>query len=315
MARRKSKKTRRRGSSRKKRRPVKHPLLVLIVFLIAVVSAVYFDYVPPEILEMLPPELQEIVVRLLPVPEMGDLSSIPTEGGNTTIESFGKAKRYLLKMHLTTDQLTTFYCGSLFNGKKQVSHSQSGYKPATTDKDREARIEWEHVVPAYAFGITFPYWVEHGEKPHRDCIDKKGKPIPNRKCTEKNSKLFRYMQADLHNLRPAIGSVNGLRSNYSFGMISGEKREFGKCDMEIDSDRKRAEPPEGVRGDIGRTYLYMAAAYPDVQFLTASGQQLMEKWSASDPVDSWECERERLVAKMQGNRNAVVKNACEQAGL
>ena len=121
MARRKSKKRRSKSSS-KKRRSVKNPLVLFIVFCIAVFSAVYFDYVPPEILEMLPPELQEIVVRLLPVPEMGDLSSIPSEGGNTTIESFGKAKRYLLKMHLTTDQLITFYCGSLFNGKKQVSH-------------------------------------------------------------------------------------------------------------------------------------------------------------------------------------------------
>jgi deoxyribonuclease-1 len=41
----------------------------------------------------------------------------------------------------------------------------------------------------------------------------------------------------------------------------------------------------------------------------------MEAWAASDPVDAWECERERLIAKMQGNRNAVVKTACEQAGL
>ncbi len=314
MARRKSKKKRRRAST-KKGRPVKNPLLLLIVFCIAVVSAVYFDYVPPEILERLPPELQEVIVLLLPVPDTGDISNIPSEGGNNTIESFGRAKRYLLKMHITADQLTTFYCESRFNGKKQVSHKESGYKPATTNKAREVRIEWEHVVPAYAFGITFPYWVGHGEAPHRDCIDKKGKPIKNRKCTEKNSQLFRYMQADLHNLRPAIGSVNGLRSNYGFALIPGEAREFGACDMEIDSKHKHAEPPEPIRGDIGRTYLYMASAYPDVQFLSAADIQMMEAWTASDPVDVWECERERLISKMQGNRNAVVKTACEQAGL
>jgi deoxyribonuclease-1 len=98
-------------------------------------------------------------------------------------------------------------------------------------------------------------------------------------------------------------------------MISGERREFGDCDMEIDSKKKRAEPPEGVRGDIGRTYLYMASAYPDVPFLTADQLQQMEEWSASDPVTAWECERERLISTMQGNRNAVVKTACDLAGL
>ena len=313
MAKRKSRT--RRKSTRTQKYKIKNPLVLVLVFCIAAVSAIYFDYVPPELLETLPPEMQEIIILLLPVPDVADLSAIPSEGGNSTIESFSKSKRYLLKMHLTEKQLDTFYCGSSFNGKKQVSHTGSGYKPATSDAARESRIEWEHVVPAYAFGITFPYWSDYGEDPHPDCFDKKGKPMNNRDCTEKNSKQFRYMQADLHNLRPAIGSVNGLRSNYEFGMVSGEKREFGECDMEIDSKKKRAEPPEGVRGDIGRTYLYMASAYPDVQFLSVKQQQQMEEWSASDPVTAWECERERLISKMQGNRNAVVKTACEQASL
>ncbi|PID58676.1 endonuclease I [candidate division KSB3 bacterium] len=259
--------------------------------------------------------MQEIIILLLPVPKIADLSGIPTEGGNTTIESFSKSKRYLLKMHLSEKQLDTFYCGSTFNGRKKVLHRDSGYAPATSDRDRETRLEWEHVVPAYAFGMSFPYWSGYGEDPHPDCFDSKGSPIPNRKCTEKNSKQFRYMQADLHNLRPVIGAVNGLRSNYEFGEIRGESREFGDCDMEIDSRKKRAEPPEGVRGDIGRTYLYMAAAYPDVQFLTDRQRRQMEEWSANDPVDAWECKRERLISRMQGNRNAVVKAACEQAGL
>ena len=313
MATRRTKKKRK--SSAKKRRPTQHPLLVLIIFCIAVVSAVYFDYVPPELLEQLPPELQEIIVLLLPVPDNPDLSAIPTDAGNSAIESFGKAKRYLLKMHLTAEQLATFYCGSRFNGKKQVSHQGSGYKPATQDAARESRVEWEHVVPAYKFGITFPYWAERGAEPHPDCVDKKGKPLKNRDCTEKNSEQFRFMQADLHNLRPAIGSVNGLRSNYDFAVISGEERKFGVCDMEIDSKNARAEPPEVVQGDIGRTYLYMASAYPDVAFLSAQEVQMMQDWAQADPVDAWECERERLIAKMQGNRNAVVKTACDQVGL
>ncbi len=33
----------------------------------------------------------------------------------------------------------------------------------------------------------------------------------------------------MYNLVPAVGEINGLRSNYSFGIIPGEKREFGSC--------------------------------------------------------------------------------------
>ena len=48
------------------------------------------------------------------------------------------------------------------------------------------------------------------------------------------------MQADLYNLQPAIGEVNGLRSNYQIAIIKGEPREFGKCDIEIQN--KKVEP-------------------------------------------------------------------------
>ena len=54
------------------------------------------------------------------------------------------------------------------------------------------------------------------------------------------------MQADLYNLQPAIGEVNGLRRNYQIGIINGKKREFGKCDVEISN--KIIEPAERIRG-------------------------------------------------------------------
>ena len=37
------------------------------------------------------------------------------------------------------------------------------------------------------------------------------------------STLFRYIEADLYNLQPAIGEVNWLRSNYSMEMIPRDK--------------------------------------------------------------------------------------------
>ena len=71
---------------------------------------------------------------------------------------------------------------------------------------------------------------------------------------------FRYMQADMYNLVPAVGEINCLRSNYGFGMIPGEKRGFGTCDIEIEN--RKAEPRPETRGNIARMYFYMDWAYP-----------------------------------------------------
>ena len=173
--------------------------------------------------------------------------------GNTTIRSFNKAKKILLKQ-VYSDRSTTFYCGSTFSDSKEIAHTK-GYIPKKAGK-RAHRLEWEHVVPAHAFGQSFPEWRDG----HPDCVNRKGKAFKGRKCAEKANLKFRYMQADMHNLVPAIGEVNGLRSNYGFAMIPGEKREFGACDMEIEN--RQAEPPPVTRGNIARTYMYMDHAYP-----------------------------------------------------
>ena len=111
-------------------------------------------------------------------------------------------------------------------------------------------------MPASYFGKKFNAWLNG----HPVCISSKGKKFKGRKCTEKIHKLYRYMQADLYNLQPAIGEVNGLRSNYQIGEIDGvEVREFGKCDIEIKN--KKVEPDPKIRGDIARTYSYMECFY------------------------------------------------------
>jgi deoxyribonuclease-1 len=144
-------------------------------------------------------------------------------------------------------------------------------------------------------------------------VDSKGKAFRGRNCASKVNRLYRYMQADMYNLVPAIGEINGLRSNYSFAMIPGEKREFGQCDMEIE-DRK-AEPPPEIRGDIARTYFYMDAAYPGRGIISKKNRKLFEAWDRSDPVDDWECERARRIERLQGNVNPIVKDRCVVGGV
>ena len=116
------------------------------------------------------------------------------------------------------------------------------------------------------------------------------------------------MEADMFNLFPAIGEVNGLRSNYPMTIIEGEERQFGKCDVEI--KRRRVEPREEVRGEIARTYMYMDSVYPGKGIISKKNRSMFEEWNRSDPVDEWECERAKKIEKIQGNRNEVVMGNC-----
>ena len=230
------------------------------------------------------------------------LSILPVEvwAQNQTITSFSKAKKQLKNIHKQDGK--TFYCGCTFIEAKP-DWSSCGFKPRK-DAKRAARIEWEHVVPAAQFGKSFSAWT----KGHKVCVDTKGRSYKGRKCAEKTNQTFNLMQSDLYNLQPAIGEVNGLRSNYPFGELKGEIREFGACDIEIRN--KIVEPPETVRGDIARTYFYMENAYPGRNILSEQNRQMMEKWDEEDPVSEWECRRAKIIREIQNNENKILSTAC-----
>ncbi len=294
---------------------VKNTMASLIILMVFVGLYYFFTgEIPEEIKEIIPPELQETVIPKEPtniprdVTETSETMTLPEGEGNTSLESFNKAKRLLLEMYAGAEQFTTFYCGSRFDEEKKVSHDDSGFT-FKSDEKRANRLEWEHVVPAHSFGQSFVEWREG----HPDCVTSKGKKFKGRDCAGKINTIYRHMQSDMYNLRPAVGEVNGRRSNYSFAMIEGEKREFGSCNMEIQD--KKAEPPDERYGDIARTYFYMESAYPGRGIISEKNQKLFTAWNNLDPVDEWECERNRLIENIQGNINHVVKGACEQAGL
>lgn len=227
--------------------------------------------------------------------------SEPLNTSNTTNDSFNKAKK-MLERKVYPEHRYTVYCNAEFTSKKKVIPPK-GFE---TDKylKRSKKIEWEHVVPAQNFGQAFIEWREG----NAECVDGKGKSFKGRKCAEKVNMEYRYMQADMHNLFPAIGAVNALRSNYNFTMLPGEKSDFGSCDMRIDS--RKAQPPEQARGVIARTYMYMEATYPKYK-MSKQQRKLMDAWDWQYPVTEWECKRSVLIRQLQGNANEVVDSRCE----
>lgn len=250
-------------------------------------------------------KLTQLALPLCLLAASSAVSSTALGVGNTSNDSFNKSKK-ILERQVYQDHRVTIYCGAEFDAKKNIL-APDGF---TTTKyvKRSKRVEWEHVVPAENFGRAFSEWREGDNQ----CVNSKGKSFKGRKCAEKINTEYRYMQADMHNIFPAIGAVNALRSNYNFTMLPSIESDFGSCDMRIDN--KKAQPPVAARGRIARTYMYMEQTYPKYN-MSKQQRQLMDAWDKQDPVSKWECERTQRISKLQGNTNSVVINRCKSAGL
>lgn len=222
--------------------------------------------------------------------------SIDPDALPNTPGSFSTAKK-MLYSKVYKDRAKTFYCGCDYDSRRRINLASCQVHPRQ-DTKRAARVEAEHIVPASWFGHHRQCWNEP------ICTDSKGKAYKGRRCCEDSDPVFETAHNDLHNLMPAVGEVNGDRKNYRFGMITGEKREYGQCDFEVDSRLRRAEPPPEVRGDIARVSFYMEKMYGVA--LSDQQRQLFTAWSKQDPVDAWERERNQRIEKIQGNRNPFV---------
>ncbi|PMF80619.1 endonuclease I [Vibrio breoganii] len=233
------------------------------------------------------------------------LITLPALSANQTNDSFSKAKR-MLEKEVYQHHRETIYCGASFDSQKNIIPPK-GFKTTKYVK-RAKKVEWEHVVPAENFGRAFSEWRDG----HEECVNNKGKAFKGRRCAEKVNMEYRYMQADMFNLYPAIGAVNALRQNYNFTMLPSVESDFGTCAMKI--DYKKAEPPEEARGRISRTYMYMDQSYPKYS-MSKQQTQLMEVWDKKHPVNQWECDRAKTIAELQGNENNVVKSRCTTLGL
>ncbi len=222
---------------------------------------------------------------LLCLPLSLSLSATFAEGAPSSFYSAKKMAAIVYK-----DQRQTFYCNCPFTevtdnkGRKKLvpDLKKCGYQ-VRKQETRANRIEWEHVMPAWVFGHQ------------RQCWQKGG-----RKNCQKDA-TFRAMEADLFNLVPSVGEVNGDRSNFSFGDLSYIPDMYGKCDFKVDFKTKRAEPPEEKRGKIARVYLYMADKYQ--LKLSSQDKKLYSAWNNMYPVSTWEAKRHKRISKLMGWEN------------
>ena len=187
-----------------------------------------------------------------------------------------------------------------------IDKQSCGYQPRLpyTKKgktnQRTKRIEWEHLIPAENFGRQFKCWRDGDEK----CLTSKGKRYKGRKCCTKVNKKYKIMQADMHNLFPAIGELNSDRKNFRFDFEVAQKGQYGECKFEVNFKNKRAKVKEEIRGIIARDYLYFNKQYG----MKLSQQELRKynTWNRQYPATQWEKERNKKINKVQGNLNPFI---------
>jgi len=237
-----------------------------------------------------------------PAPVTPPTAAAPSGPLPKSPSTFESAKKILYGQVYAAHHVT-FYCGCTYSPDRKVDLGSCGLE-ALADKPRVQRIEAEHIFPAAMFGNFRPCWRNPGDFP--ECVKSDGKTLSGRQCCERVDPVFSAAHNDLFNLVPAVGEVNDKRSDFNWGMIPGEKREFGNCNMEVDSSIRRVEPPESVQGDIARTMFYMSDTYGFN--LSRQDQQLYTAWSRQDPPDAWEIERNRRIKAIQGKSNRFVED-------
>jgi endonuclease I len=132
------------------------------------------------------------------------------------------------------------------------------------------------------------------------------------------------MYSDLFNVYPTDGKINQIRSNYPYGEVnvatytSNNGSKLG-ANVFTGYSGTVFEPADEYKGDLARTYFYMATRYADVCAnwdngvfgtqnlgLTDYGMNLFLDWSRNDPVSAKEIARNNAVYLKQNNRNPFI---------
>lgn len=134
------------------------------------------------------------------------------------------------------------------------------------------------------------------------------------------------MYSDLFHLYPTDGYINGRRSNFPYGETKGEKyksnggfSKLGSCTYPGYTGTV-FEPADEYKGDLARTYFYMATAYENKisswKSPVFAGNSypayaswvisMFLKWAAEDPVSEKEIARNNAIYGIQHNRNPFI---------
>ena len=178
-----------------------------------------------------------------------------------------------------------------------------------TDEDPKRRT---HVILIYS-GRSHPKTDRYQEGSGKDQWTREHVWPKSHGFPDENDPPF----TDLHHLRPADKSINTSRSDRDF-MNGGTPHKEVVGSFRGSGTFEASDP---VKGNLARALFYMAVRYegedgnPDLELFsgtTAGGSPhigdlcTLVSWHDSDPVDTWERDRNDKVFNVQGNRNPFI---------
>lgn len=162
---------------------------------------------------------------------------------------------------------------------------------------RAKRLEWEHITPV-------SHYIKHYKCGREKlCTKKNGKRFGGRKCCEKIDKSFQQAEAELYNLWPAVGLVNGRRRDYGYAMLEASKPFYG-CDFKLDKDIRKVEPGNTAKGIVARASLFMSDRY-HIR-LSKKQRKMFEAWDKLYPPTRHELNWAKKVAVIEGYENPYI---------
>ncbi len=168
------------------------------------------------------------------------------------------------------------------------------YSSGTTDRCGNYSVEGdcynrEHIIPQSTFGSSAP------------------------------------MVSDAHHIPPTDGKVNGIRSAFPHGNVASASKTTlngGKLGTSAVAGYSGTvfEPIDEFKGDIARMYFYFATRYENTvsgynfdmfngtsnQVFTTAFLNMLLTWSAQDPVNQREIDRNNAIYSQQNNRNPYI---------
>ena len=126
----------------------------------------------------------------------------------------------------------------------------------------------------------------------------------NRDC---NHPTYKFAEADLHNLWPALGAINSSRGKSFFGEIPDIKPRLPPSIADLKCSYKKlkdlVEPRRSVWGDIARSLFYMHVEY---DLPLRAMLPVLKIWHRKDPPNNYERWRNKRIFDLQGTRNRFI---------
>lgn len=204
-------------------------------------------------------------------------------------ENFTEAKK--VARLIWAEHRETFYCGCKYDRQGNIDFNSCSFSPALGKKYAVKRVSWEHVLPVSWYGKQHACW-------------KKNRRQSAREACRQQDPDFRRMEADLHNLVPAVREINMRRKHYAYGELP--KGSCMGCDFAVNDYLQMVEPRDEVKGMAARITLYMIQKY-EISIKETQRQVLMQ-WNRRFPPNRWEKRWHEKVSMIQGDQNPYIKD-------